>query len=308
MKRFLKILKWTGAIILILVGGLAITVQSRQNLTYDAPLPAIKSSTDSAIIARGKHLVFSSAHCINCHNANRPDSLFAAGAEVPLSGGVAFRLPVGVIYSKNITPDKETGIGNYTDEQIARSLRYGVKPGGRPVFDFMPFHNMSDEDLTAVISYLRSQKPVYNKVPEHELNAMGKIVNAFMVKPVGPDGIVPKSVVKDTSAAYGKYLAISVAECNGCHTQRDLAGKFTGQPFAGGNEIEGLITPNLTPHATGRILKWSREDFINRFRRGVIVPGTPMPWNSFGRMTDDELSAIYNYLKTVPAAPMPPLK
>lgn len=300
MRRFLKVLKWTGIIILILVAGLAVTVQSRQNLTYDAPLPAIKASTDSAIVARGKHLVFSSAHCVNCHNNNNPDSLIAAGQEVALSGGVAFRLPVGVIYSKNITPDKETGIGNFTDQEIARSLRYGVKPGGRPVFDFMPFHNMSDEDLTAIISYLRSQKPVRNEVPPHELNAMGKIVNAFMVKPVGPDGIVPKAVVKDSSAAYGKYLAISVAECNGCHTKRDLAGRFTGEPFAGGNEIEGFLTPNLTPHPTGRISKWTRADFINRFRRGTLIPGSPMPWDSFGRMTDQELTAIYNYLKTVP--------
>jgi mono/diheme cytochrome c family protein len=299
MRRVKKVLKWTGIILLFFIGGLVATVQLRQDLTYEAPYPRIAASTDSSIIARGKHLVFSSAHCINCHNNNNPDSLFAAGAEVPLSGGVAFRLPVGVIYSKNITPDKETGIGGYTDEEIARALRYGVKPGGRPVFDFMPFHNMSDEDLIAVISYLRSQKPVRNQIPGHELNMMGKLVNAFMVKPVGPDGEVPKKVTKDTSAAYGKYLAISVAECNGCHTQRDLAGRFTGEPFGGGNEIEGFITPNLTPDPTGRISKWTRNDFINRFRKGSLIPGSPMPWNSFARMTDDELTAIYKYLKTV---------
>src|SRR5687767_807880 len=136
----------------------------------------------------------------------------------------------------------------------------------------MPFHNMSDEDLTAVISYLRAQKPVRNEVPENELNVMGKLVNAFMVKPVGPDGEVPKKVTKDSTAAYGKYIAISVAECNGCHTKRDLAGKFIGEPFAGGNEIEGFMTPNLTPDSTGRIFKWTKEDFIKRFRTGSIIP------------------------------------
>jgi mono/diheme cytochrome c family protein len=299
MKKFRKVLKWTGGVLLFVIIALAITVQARQDLTYEAPYPAIAASTDSAIIARGKHLVFSSAHCINCHNNKNPDSLLAAGSEVALTGGVAFRLPVGVIYSKNITPDVETGIGKYTDEEIARSLRYGVKPGGRPVFDFMPFHNMSDEDLTAVISYLRAQKPVRNEVPENELNVMGKLVNAFMVKPVGPDGDVPKKVTKDSTAAYGKYIAISVAECNGCHTKRDLAGKFIGEPFAGGNEIEGYMTPNLTPDSTGRIFKWTKEDFIKRFRTGSIIPGSPMPWNSFARMTDEELTAVYYYLKTV---------
>jgi mono/diheme cytochrome c family protein len=304
MRRFKKILKWTGLIVLFIIIAAAITIEARQNLTYDAPYPDITASKDSAVIARGRHLVFSSAHCINCHNAQNPDSLIAAGAEVSLTGGVAFRLPVGVIYSKNITPDEETGIGKYTDQEIARELRYGVKPKGRPVFDFMPFHNMSDEDLTAVISYLRSQKPVKNKVPDHDLNYLGKLVNAFMVKPVGPDGEVPKTVTRDTSAAYGRYLAISVAECNGCHTPRNMAGQYTGDPFSGGGVIEGFVSPNLTPDPTGRIANWSKEDFIARFRKGKLVPRSPMPWHSFGRMTDDELTAVYNFLKTVKPATM----
>ena len=196
---------------MVLIGGLAITVMARQNVKYEAPYPDIIASTDSAVIARGKHLVFSSAHCIDCHNKQNSDSLINLGQEVPLSGGVAFELPVGTIYSKNITPDKETGIGRYSDGEIARALRYGVHPNGTAVFDFMPFHNTSDEDLTAIISYLRAQKPVKNKVPGHELNAIGKAVNAFMVKPVGPTGEVPKSVVPDTTAVYGKYLVLSVA-------------------------------------------------------------------------------------------------
>jgi mono/diheme cytochrome c family protein len=216
-----------------------------------------------------------------------------------LSGGVAFELPVGKIYSKNITPDKETGIGRYSDGEIARALRYGVHPNGTAVFDFMPFHNTSDEDLTAIISYLRAQKPVKNKVPDHELNALGKTVNAFMVKPVGPTGEPPKTVIPDTTATYGKYLALSVAECSGCHTKRNLAGEFIGEPFAGGNEIDGFITPNLTPDSSGKIFNWSKELFIERFRMGKLIPKSPMPWNSFKRMTDDELTAIYHYLKTL---------
>lgn len=174
-----KILKWTGILLITLVVTITIVTVARQNLKYDAPYPDIKASTDSAVIARGKHLVISSAHCINCHSTANVDSLTDLGKDAPLSGGVLFDIPIAKIYSKNITPDKETGIGNYTDGEIARVLRYGVHPNGDPVYDFMPFHNMSDEDLTEVISYLRSQKPVKNKVPENKLNIMGNLVKAF---------------------------------------------------------------------------------------------------------------------------------
>lgn len=299
MKRILKIAKWTGLILLTLIAGLSLTIASRQNLHYDAPYPNIHASTDSAVIARGKHLVYSSAHCIDCHQRANADSLIALGQEVPLSGGVLFDLPVGKIYSKNITPDKETGIGKYTDVEIARALRYGVHPDGTVVYDFMPFHNTSDEDLIAMISYLRAQHPVHNAVPDHQLNLMGNAVKAFLVKPAGPTGEVPRSVLPDTTAVYGRYIAMHLAECNGCHTKRDMAGAVIGEPFGGGNNIEGFITPNLTPDPTGRIYKWTKQDFISRFRKGKLIPGSPMPWRSFGRMTDDELTALYNFLKSL---------
>lgn len=298
MRRFKKILKWIGSILLVLAASLTVVVMARQNLKYDAPYPKIKASADSAVIARGKHLVFSSAHCINCHSPRNPDSLIALGQDVPLSGGVLFDVGIAKIYSKNITSDKETGIGKYTDGEIARILRYGVHPNGAPVLDFMPFHNTSDEDLTAIISYLRAQKPIRNEVPANSYTVMGKIVKAFLIKPVGPDGEVPRTVRHDTTATYGRYLAVNVAECNGCHTKRDLAGKFTGEPFAGGNDIEGFITPNLTPDSSGRIFNWTQQNFIDRFRMGKVHPKSPMPWNSFKRMNDDELKAIYNFLRS----------
>ena len=234
MKRFKKILKWTLLVILVLVAGISTITATRQNTTYKASYPAIKASKDSAVIARGKHLVFDIAHCADCHSVANTDSLLKLGLDVPLSGGRLFALPVGDIYSKNITPDKRNGIGRYTDGEVARVLRYGVHANGTAVFDFMPFHNMSDEDLTAVISYLRIQKPVSKPAPEHKLNVMGNLVKAFMVKPVGPEGEVARSVTPDTTATYGKYLVFSLANCSGCHTQRDLTGGFTGAPFAGG--------------------------------------------------------------------------
>lgn len=218
MKKLLKLLKWTGIVLLVLILLVSATVALRQNLQYEAPYPDIKASADTNIIARGKQLVLGPAHCVICHGPDNADSLMANRLDVPLHGGHEWKLPFGSIYARNITPDVETGIGKLQDKEIARILRYGVNAKGNAVLDFMPFHNMSDEDLTAVISYLRSQKPVSNKVPEHQFNMMGKVLKAFMVKPHGPTVDVPKSVIRDTSINYGKYLTMSVANCNGCHT------------------------------------------------------------------------------------------
>ncbi len=300
MKRFKKILKWTGIVLLILISGISATVAMRQNVKYKRPYPAITASADSAVILKGKGIVFGPAHCADCHSTLNPDSLIALGQEVALTGGRPFDLPIGSIYTKNITPDDETGIGKYTDAEIARALRYGVHRDGTAILDFMPFHNMSDEDLTAVISYLRAQKPVKHKVPDAEFNVLGNIIKAFLLKPTGPDGEVPVSVKKDTTVVYGKYIANSIANCVGCHTERDMmTGAFTGEPYGGGMEIEGFITPNLSTDTSSRIHGWSQKMFIDRFRMGRLNPKTPMPWNSFKRMSDDELKAIYNYLQTV---------
>jgi mono/diheme cytochrome c family protein len=304
----LKFFKWTGIVLATLIMALTIVTGLRQDLRFDAPLPQIKASSDTAVIARGRHLVLSMAHCNDCHSKANQDSLLALGLDVPLSGGYRFALPVGNIYSRNLTSDKETGIGALSDGEIARALRYGVHPNGNAIFNFMPFQDMSDEDLTAIISYLRTQKPVRNPVPRHEPNLLGRMVIAFLVKPVGPSGPVPAAVRPDTTAAYGKYLAVNVAGCKSCHTKRDLAGRYTGALFAGGVPIEEegkppMTPPNLTPHEQGRMNGWTQETFISRFRMGKVNPNSPMPWNAFKRMTDDELKAIYKYLRTVDPAP-----
>ncbi len=303
-----KSLKWTGLILLILIAGITIVTASRQHLKYTAAYPEIHASKDTVIIARGKHFVSGLAHCIECHSTANSDSLIKAGKEVPLSGGVAFDLPVGTIYSKNITPDKETGIGNLTDGEIARVLRYGVHANGDPVYDFMPFHNMSDEDLTAVISYLRTLQPMKNQVPDNKLNLLGYVVRAYMVKPIGPSGEVPVSLKPDTSALYGKYLVLSVGGCAGCHTKRDVNGAYLAPLLSGGTPMKGgLVPPNLTTDSLGRIYTWSEQQFIDRFHKGKLFEQSEMPWDCFKRMNDAELKAIYKFLKTVPAAKTPDL-
>jgi mono/diheme cytochrome c family protein len=303
-----KILKWLGIVLLLLVITLIIATSLRQNLKFEAIYPNIHASKDSTVIARGRSLVFGPAHCADCHGPAGTDSLVNKGEEVPLSGGKIFNLPIGKLYASNITSDPTTGIGNLSDSVIARSLRYGVGYDGRALLDLMPFHNTSDEDLTAIISYIRTLAPVKNEVPERTFNTMGKVIKAFMLKPAGPDGEVPVSVKPDSTVEYGKYLATYVANCRGCHTNRDLkTGAYVGPYFAGGFEMESLVdanyifhTPNISPDKkTGHIAGWTEEMFLQRFRKGKVYPQSPMPWGPFSRMSDMELKSIYRYIQTV---------
>lgn len=306
MKTLKKILKWTGLILLFLVTGITITVMMRQKTKYERPYPAITASSDTAVIAKGRHIIFGAGHCADCHSKANNDSLLKLGIDVPLTGGFEFKLPLGSIFTKNITPDMETGIGRFTDAELGRALRYGVHPDGTVVYPFMPFHNMTDEDLTAVISYLRAQKPVRNPVPNHDLTVMGKVIQAFFIKPVGPEGEVAASIKPDSTIEYGRYLATSVGNCNGCHTKRTNTGGWEGEQFAGGEMDEGghmFYPPNLTPDpTTGHLNGWTQENFLQRFRMGRIQPGSPMPWPSYGRMSDLEIKAIFKYLKTLKPA------
>ncbi|MFI5237793.1 MAG: c-type cytochrome, partial [Ignavibacteriales bacterium] len=234
MKKFLKVLKWSVLTIVGIIALFIIYALVRSQSTYDEPYPEITASQDSALIARGKYLVYGSAHCAHCHASPSEYMRVEAGEVAPLIGGHIFALPVANIYVPNITSDKATGIGSFTDGELARILRYGVKRNGHALLDFMPFYDLSDQDLTAIISYLRTEPAVNNPVPENEWNFMGKIVHALgMINPSG-DGIVPPAPEPDTTVEFGKYLANSVANCRGCHTNRDLmTGGYIGTDYAG---------------------------------------------------------------------------
>jgi mono/diheme cytochrome c family protein len=301
-----KILKWTGLLILLVVGGVALATALRQHVIYDAPLPDIKASADKAVIAKGRQLVVGAGHCVDCHSTDKKkDSLINAGHEPVLSGGYVFDLPFGKFYTANLTPDSATGIGRRTDAELARALRHGVKSNGEALLPFMPFQNMTDEELTAIISYLRTMKPVHNPVPANSYNVLGSLLKAFMIKPEGPSAPVKKSIKADTTAAYGRHLVMNVATCWECHTKRDGIGKPIGEPMAGGTVFEEpgkstLISPNLTPDpASGRIYNWSEELFIKRFRMGRLIKHSHMPWDAYSRMSDNELKAIHKYLKSL---------
>lgn len=313
MRMLLKVLKWIGIGAIIIVAGFVVFVFARSNRKYEAPYPDITARRDSAIIARGEYLAFGPAHCVECHTPLSEFARVRMGERVPLSGGFDFLMPLGTVYAPNITSDPETGIGSFTDGEIARAMRHGVKRDGSPLVDFMPFYDLSDEDLTAIVSFLRYSAPVKNKRPANQWNFFGKAVIAFgLIKPMG-DELIPETPACDSTAEYGKYLAESVANCRGCHTMRDMmTGAYIGTDYAGntpmevfddkGNIIKGkhLVTPNLTPdRETGRMSQWPQEVFIARFRTGVGLPGSPMPWTSYKNMTDNDLKAIYKYLQSL---------
>lgn len=302
-----KILLWIGAGIVGLVVILFVTISLRWSRRFDAPYPQVAASTDSAVIARGRYLAYGPAHCSDCHTAPAEYPTLKTGARPALSGGSSFVIPPGTIYVPNITPDSATGIGRLSDGAIARILRYGVRPDGRAAIPFMEYHEMSDADLVAVISFVRSQPAVRNAVPDHKLSLLGKAVMAFVIKPIAPTATPPvASPPAGPTVERGAYLVTAVANCAGCHSPRSMVtGAYTGPRLSGGGAMETGSTPSIQvvpPDLTtkGRAGQWTEEEFVARFHVGERIPGSPMPWQAFRRMTDDDIRAIYRYLKSVP--------
>lgn len=299
------------AVIVVGIGALIAFIGVKGNKDFDVPVPdKYRASTDPEVIARGKYLAFGPAHCASCHTPLSRKTEIDKGVEMPLVGGWEVDIPPGQFRAPNLTPDNETGIGKLTDGQIARALRYSVNHNNKAMFPFMPFQELSEDDVVAIISFLRSQAPVKNEIKPTEYALLGKALIMFgAFKPAGPVNTPPKSVTIDSTAAYGKYIAHSVANCVGCHTDRDLqTGAAIGPLFAGGLKLPAdamsdhytFITPNLTPDKeTGIIANWNEQTFINRFRAGRAYKGSQMPWGSFSRMSDLELKAVYRYLQTL---------
>ncbi len=237
------------------------------NRAWNTPLPDIHASHDVDVIRHGEYLVYGPAHCVECHAASTRAAQEAAdaGARPPLVGGAPFPAPcLGVVYAKNLTPDRTTGIGRYSDGQLARMLRYAVRPDGRAsVRLLMPYDGMSDADLTAIISFLRSQTPIRHAVPDNQFTLLGKIVKSFspIFKPrtdVRPARVTPAA---EPTRQRGEYLARAVGNCGGCHTKRNpLTFAATGPEFAGGAELASEDRPDADPAV------WFRTPNLTRCR------------------------------------------
>ncbi len=269
------------------------------------PVDVIRATNDRHVIERGRYLAYGPAHCASCHGDPARATELQQGAQIPLSGGRRFDLGLlGTVVAPNITADPTAGTGAMSDEALVRALRYGVSHSGRPLVPFMPFAELTDRDLQALISFLRSVPPVPRVAPRSELSWLGSFVVNVILKPQGPKALPPVEIEPERSADYGRYLAHTVANCHGCHTRRSkLTGAFTGPPFAGGMKLaeEGgtFITPDLT--TDGVLSHLDERQFIERFRTRAQLPApSPMPWTAFARMTDDDLGAIYRYLSTLP--------
>ena len=300
-----------------LVGGLAGWVQLTYRQDYSGtPLPNVVASKDPAVIARGEYVVQALAHCSSCHgppNSSSQRKLDADSSD--LSGGVHFpAAPFGDFYSANLTPDPDTGLGTRSDGEIARAIRYGVDhTGGYAAMMALSVGAMADEDLTAVVSYLRSLPPKKRDSPPDEWSFLAKALSGkFQPHDEPPPAYVPAG---DVSVERGRYIANGPAGCYLCHTPRDpMKGfaesgpRFSGDPEGRSDDTDPqyiLVAPNLTPGRGGRLSAWTEDQFLQRMRAGAAYRGSDMPWENFAKMTDEDLRSIYRYLKSLPPAEGP---
>jgi len=309
-RRWLRALAYgAAALALLCAGGLGLSYL-RKDRVFEAPAPSFMATRDSAVIARGHYLVYGPGHCADCHAAPEAKAVVDGGGgkpggEAPLTGGYVLRTFLGEMRAPNLTADVATGLGAVPDPLLARFFRTGIDHRGHVGLPIMQYPDLSDADLLAIVSYLRTLPPVTHAVPPSRYNAMGWITKAWFLGPFSRERPAPAGPTAEPSAEWGGYLANSVATCASCHTARNMkTGEFTGPRFAGGlvlrkadDPAQVLISPNLTPDPrTGIITGWSREQFVARFRRGNVRPWSPMPWGPFSRMTDFDLESIYLYL------------
>ena len=273
------------------------------------------------IVAHGKYIV-SIAGCADCHTPLKseyadptkwtPDQVktIAFNATVSLddakllAGGRPFDLgPLGILFTRNLTPDKITGLGDWTDEQIKTAIKTGVKKDGTILFPVMPYHTyngMADADVDAVVAYLRTLNPVNNSIPPHPMSTEGLPTPPFTTGIVAPD--------PSDKAARGDYLVNHVLSCTDCHTPVDPS---TGAPIvekylAGGQPYEGpwgiVYGGNITPDKDTGLGSWTEDDIKRALTTGINKQGRRlilMPWFVYSNLSPEDADAVAYYLKNV---------
>jgi mono/diheme cytochrome c family protein len=313
MKTFFKVL----AIFALTVVSIAAIAVSWLALRKPAQRPATVERIEPTPerVARGKYLVHHVSDCLGCHSDRTPEFGLPIKPGTEGKGGFVFDKNLGfpgVVAAQNITSDRETGLGGWSDGEILRAIREGVDRQGNALFPMMPyqgFRHLSDEDAYAIVAYIRTLAPVKNTVPAKKIDFPVNLFVKFAPQPVAAPVIAPDR--RDT-VAYGKYLT-TIGGCFECHTPHDEKNAvIADKAFSGGWVMKGPwgtnVTANITPHPSTWIGQTSREAFIGRFRSFANVKPVPaakgrntiMPWLAFSGMTDEDLGAIYDYLRTVP--------
>ena len=311
MKRWQKAVLSTVFVLGVLVlVGITATIGWRPIIGPKArPLTDRRFEPTPARLERGTYLVRSVAGCLFCHS-DVDTSVRGLPIQVGMAGAgrtiEAEEMPW--LTAPNLTSHAETGAGQWTDDMLARAIREGIGHDGRALFPFMPYANyrkMSDEDLAAVITYIRSLPAVDRENPSSDIPfPVNRLINSL---PQPIEGSVPEPDLS-TPEKRGEYLT-TLASCTDCHTPRNEQGAYLpGMEFAGGNILkfvgarEPRAAANLTPSPNG-IPYYDEDLFVEVFRTGQVRGREItdlMPWGHYRGMTDEDLKAIFAYLKTLP--------
>lgn len=277
------------------------------------PADDLKVESTSERIARGRYLANNVAVCIDCHST-RDWSYYAAPilAGTEGKGGERFGPELGFpgeIFASNITP---AALQHWSDGELARAITEGVSRDGRPYFPIMNYPNyasLCSEDLQSIIAYIRTLKPIQSEVPARKLNFPVNILVRTMPKEATPGSCTDPS----DQVQYGKYVT-TLAGCIDCHTQQKNGERIAGMEYAGGAEfpLPGAVarSSNITPDQETGIGTWDADQFVARFqaltpedaRASQVQPGdvnTIMPWTMYSGMTEQDLRAIFAYLRTL---------
>jgi mono/diheme cytochrome c family protein len=307
---------WTRALFLFflvliaLVGvGITATIGWRPVLGPRArPLTDRRFEPTPARLQRGEYLVRSVTGCLFCHS-----EIDTSVRGLPVKAGLAgsgrtiTSEDMPWLTAANLTPDRDTGAGTWTDDMLARSIREGIGHDDRALLPFMPYANyrhMSDEDLASVVTYIRSLAPVRRELPPTAIPF--PVSRLIFSAPVPLEEPVPEPDLS-TPEKRGGYL-VTLGSCGDCHTPRDDKGQYLpGMVLAGGNILEfkdarpGRAASNLTPSPNG-IPYYTEDLFVEAMRTGRVRDreiSDVMPWGHYRDMTDEDLKAIFAYLATV---------
>jgi mono/diheme cytochrome c family protein len=309
MRKPVKILTIVlGALVVLLAAAITATVGWRPFIgPRSRPLTNRRFESTPQRLARGEYLTENLLDCFACHSDRdwiKHDAPVVPGTKGGGSAPFALQDLPGKVYPPNITPDKETGAGKWTDDQLARAIREGIGHDGRALFPFMPyekFRNLSDEDLASVIVYLRSIPPVHHVVPKTELIFPVKYLIRSAPEPITQP--VPEPDFS-TPVSRGRYL-VGVSGCRDCHTTKKNGQPIESLDLAGGFILRGpwgrVASANITPDASG-ISYYDEKLFLDTIHTGYVKArrlSQIMPWWQYRNLTDEDLKAVFAYLKTI---------